>query len=93
MGLAEPLCWTVTANSSYVLYIQLASVTEKMGGAAAATAHAPDHVEGAPHAIWQPARPVPAEGADLAGSLLGIGSGWQQSKQDWGLPAVMGKHV
>ena len=34
-----------------------------------------------------------AKGADLAGSLPGIGSGWQQSKQDWGLPAVMGEHV
>ena len=33
------------------------------------------------------------KGADLAGSLPGIGSGWQQSKQDWGLPAVMGEHV
>ena len=33
------------------------------------------------------------KGVDLAGSLPGIGSGWQQSKQDWGLPAVMGEHV
>ena len=35
----------------------------------------------------------PAEGADLAGSPLGSSSGWQEGKQDWGLPAVMGKHV
>ena len=34
-----------------------------------------------------------AKSVDLAGSLPGIGSGWQQSKQDWGLPAVMGEHV
>ena len=33
------------------------------------------------------------KGVDLAGSLPGIGSGWQQSKQDWGLPAVMGEHI
>ena len=34
-----------------------------------------------------------AKGADLAGSLPGISSGWQQSKQDWGLPAVMEERV
>ena len=30
---------------------------------------------------------------DLAGDLPGIGSGWQQSKQDWRLLAVMGEHI
>ena len=30
---------------------------------------------------------------DLASDLPGIGSGWQQSKQDWRLLAVMGEHI
>ena len=28
---------------------------------------------------------------NLAANVLGIGSGWQQSKQNWALPAVMGR--
>ena len=34
-----------------------------------------------------------AKSADLAGSFPCISSGWQQSKQDWGAPAVTGESV
>ena len=55
------------------------------------------HPRGRSEAPWRVSgslqRLYSAKGADLAGSLPGIGSGWQQSKQDWGLPAVMGEHV
>ena len=34
-----------------------------------------------------------AKSVDLAGGLPGIGSRWQESKEDWGLPAVMGEHI